>query len=115
MTSKSNWRIGKDHDDAIENAQLRRELEDQYSRFSRLTADALTALSQFQATPEGGYMKEPFLLQGDISRLGRERDALKARVAELEIVVANAAGCGGACMACAAKLSRVLDGSNNAK
>jgi uncharacterized coiled-coil DUF342 family protein len=64
---------GKEWLESIE--QLKVQLE-------RMTADALAALSKFVCTPEEGYLKSPFLLSGDIIKLGKERDTLKSKLAE---------------------------------
>lgn len=48
----------------------------------RLAVDALAALSGAGiATPEKGYVEEPWALAGDIARLAKERDEARAALA----------------------------------
>lgn len=63
-----------------EQARSTHALERVRAERDRLAADALAALSEFVATPVGGYLKEPHCLTGDIQKLGRERKRLEERL-----------------------------------
>ena len=57
---------------------LRYELDSERRFSANIAYDVLSALSQFVATPDKGYLKDPCLIPMDIERLGKERDQLKS-------------------------------------
>lgn len=69
-------------------SKQRQEIETLRGQRDRLAGDALAILSANGiATPEKGYVDEPYMLAIDIKTLARERDSLRAQLAEKEASV----------------------------